>query len=74
MFSILIALAILLAAVAAIYLILRNMGQDGVEIAAPGSCKRGRCGVQSRTPAEMADAGEAPLPASENTTQDNNRA
>jgi len=39
-------LVLLVIAVAAIYLILRNMGAEGVEIAAPGSCKSGRCGVR----------------------------
>jgi hypothetical protein len=28
------------------------MGQDGVEAAAPGSCKSGRCGVQPRKTSE----------------------
>lgn len=42
----LVAIALLIASVAAIYLILRNMGEDGVEIAAPGSCKSGSCGVR----------------------------
>ncbi|MCM2308103.1 MAG: hypothetical protein NDI91_11645 [Sulfuritalea sp.] len=42
----LVAIALLIAAVAAIYLLLKSMGQDGVEIAAPGSCRSGRCGVR----------------------------
>lgn len=42
----LVAIALLIASVGAIYFILRSMGQDGVEIAAPGSCKSGRCGVR----------------------------
>jgi hypothetical protein len=46
MLAILIALVLLAAAVGAIYLILKNMGEEGVEIAAPGSCKSGRCGVR----------------------------
>lgn len=40
-------LVLLVAGIAAIYLLLKNMGQDGVEVAAPGSCKSGKCGVQS---------------------------
>lgn len=48
MLAILIALLLIAASVAAIYLLLKNMGQDGVEAAAPGSCKSGRCGVQPR--------------------------
>ena len=43
----LVAIALLIASVAAIYFLLKSMGQDGVEIAAPGSCKSGRCGVRS---------------------------
>jgi len=46
MFSILIALIVLAIAVGAIYLSLKNMGEDGIEVAAPGSCKSGRCAVR----------------------------
>jgi hypothetical protein len=46
MFAILIALIVLAVAVGAIYLILKNMGEEGIEVAAPGSCKSGRCGVR----------------------------
>ncbi|MBS1130465.1 MAG: hypothetical protein H6R16_1467 [Proteobacteria bacterium] len=61
MFAVLIALVILSAGVAAIYLILKNMSEEGIDIAAPGSCKRGRCGVPSRpqleeAPPQTADA------------------
>ncbi len=45
----LVAIVLLIAAVGAIYLLLKSMGQDGVEVAAPGSCKSGRCGVQHGT-------------------------
>lgn len=55
MFAILIALALLVAGVAAIYLLLKNMGEEGIDIAAPGSCKRGRCGVPSRPPVEQVE-------------------
>jgi hypothetical protein len=48
----LVAIALLIASVAAIYFILKNMGEDGVEIAAPGSCKSGRCGVRNIAGAE----------------------
>jgi len=48
----LVAIALLIASVSAIYFILRSLGQDGVEIAAPGSCKSGRCGVRSIAGAE----------------------
>ena len=43
----LIAIALLIASVGAIYFLLKSMGQDGIEIAAPGSCKSGRCGVRN---------------------------
>lgn len=46
MFAILVALIVLAIAVGAIYLILKNMGEEGIEVAAPGSCKSGRCGVR----------------------------
>lgn len=67
MFAILVALAILAAGVAAIYLILKSMSEEGVDIAAPGSCKRGRCGGQNLQQAEppevsalqIADAGDS---------------
>ena len=54
MFAILVALVVLAAAVAAIYLILKNMGEEGIEVAAPGSCKSGKCGVRCDTKAEPA--------------------
>lgn len=59
MSAVLVALVLLFAGVAAIYLILKNMSEEGIDIAAPGSCKRGRCGVSSRPLVE--DAEEAPL-------------
>ena len=46
MLTFLIAIALLLVAVAGVYHLLRSMGQDGVEAAAPGSCRSGKCGVQ----------------------------
>ena len=58
----LVAIALLIAAVSAIYFILRSMGQDGVEIAAPGSCKSGRCGVRSIAGAEAGCHQEQALP------------
>jgi hypothetical protein len=51
--TIAIALILLAVAVGAIYLLLKSMGEDGVEVAAPGSCKSGRCGVR-RKPEEEA--------------------
>jgi hypothetical protein len=44
-----VAIGLLLVSVIGIYLLLRNMGKDGVEAAAPGSCRSGRCGVQPGT-------------------------
>lgn len=48
MLAFLLALALLAASVAGVYLLLKSMGEDGVEAAAPGSCKSGRCGVAPR--------------------------
>jgi hypothetical protein len=59
MFAALVALVLLFAGVAVIYLLLKNMSEDGIDIAAPGSCKRGRCGVPRHPPVE--ESGEAPL-------------
>ncbi len=44
--AVLVAIVLLLVSVVGVYLLLKSMGQDGVEAAAPGSCKSGRCGVQ----------------------------
>lgn len=46
MFPIVIVFIVLVIAVGAIYLLLKNMGEEGIEVAAPGSCKSGRCGVR----------------------------
>lgn len=51
MLAILIAVVLLGVSVIAIYLLLKSMGQDGIEAAAPGSCRSGRCGVQPAKPA-----------------------
>ena len=63
MFAVLVALVLLVAGAAAVYLLLKKMGEDGIDIAAPGSCRRGRCGVPSCTSVEPAE--EAPLRAAE---------
>lgn len=55
MVAVLVALILLLAGVAAIYLLLKNMSEEGIDIAAPGSCRRGRCGVPSRPPVDHTD-------------------
>jgi hypothetical protein len=55
MLAVLIALVLIAVSVAGIYWLLKSMGEDGVEAAAPGSCKSGRCGVQPRQAGE-ADA------------------
>jgi hypothetical protein len=46
MFVALLAIALLALSVGAIYLLLKSMGQEGIEVAAPGSCRSGSCGVQ----------------------------
>lgn len=55
MVAVLVALVLLFAGVAAIYLLLKNMSEEGIDIAAPGSCRRGLCGVPSRPPVDQAD-------------------
>lgn len=55
MFAIVIALIVLAVAVGAIYLLLKNMGEEGIEVAAPGSCKSGRCGVRCAPVTEARD-------------------
>jgi hypothetical protein len=55
MLTVLIAIILLVVAVGAIYLILKNMGEEGVEVAAPGSCKSGRCGVRCAPVTEARD-------------------
>jgi len=52
MLVVLVALVLLVASVVGIQLLLKSMGQDGVEAAAPGSCKSGSCGVQASKPTE----------------------
>lgn len=58
----LVAIALLIASVGAIYMLLKSMGQDGVEIAAPGSCKSGRCGVRNSADTEAGCRQEDALP------------
>jgi hypothetical protein len=45
MWTLFIVIALLMISAGGIYLLLRNMGQNGIEAAAPGSCRSGRCGV-----------------------------
>jgi len=63
MLTVLIALVLLIVAVGAIYLILKNMGEDGIEVAAPGSCKSGRCGVQCAPATKARDEETPEMPA-----------
>lgn len=72
MLTVLIALILLAATVGAIYLLLKNMGEDGVEVAAPGSCKSGRCGVRCAPESESRCSQEEALPdeAEENQRKD----
>lgn len=58
MSAVLVALVLLFAGVAAIYLILKNMSEEGIDIAAPGSCKRNGCGSSNCRPVEETE--EAP--------------
>jgi hypothetical protein len=47
-FTLLIALLLIGVSAVGIYFLLRSLGNDGVEAAAPGSCRSGRCGVTPR--------------------------
>jgi hypothetical protein len=67
MLTILIALALLAAGVGAIYLLLKNMTEEGIDIAAPGSCRRGQCGTKCRPPAEEVE--NAPVQIAHNEGQ-----
>ena len=78
MFAAIIALALLAVTVGVIYALLKNMGEDGIEVASPNSCKSGQCGVrkggcrEDEAPAELAlavaedqardEAGQPPQP------------
>ena len=57
MFAFLVAFVLLIAGVGVIYLLLKKMSEDGIDIAAPGSCRRGQC--QS--------SGCRPTPSAQNT-------
>lgn len=77
MLAAIIALALLAGAVGAIYVLLRNMGEEGIEVAAPGSCKSGQCGVRKgagcRPGEEAGDAAEMALAEGDDTPQDDPR-
>jgi hypothetical protein len=62
MTTVLIALVLLVVAVGVIYWLLKSMGEDGIEIAAPGSCKSGRCGVQRTPVTDVRDEQEEDAP------------
>ena len=47
MLALIVAFVLLIAAVGAIYLILRNMGEDGVKTTTPNNCRSGKCGVRN---------------------------
>jgi len=59
--GVLAAVALLLIGVGVLYWLLKSMGEDGVEAAAPGSCRSGRCGV---TPNNKTGGSGASAPAS----------
>jgi len=62
MFAIVIAIVLFFAIAAGLYLLLKNMGENGIDIAAPGSCRRGGCGVARCQPADDAEDGEEVTP------------
>ncbi len=45
MWIVVVAVGLLLVGVGFIYWLLKVMGENGIEAAAPGSCRSGRCGV-----------------------------
>ncbi len=47
--SVVVAVVVLLIGAGAIYWLLKSMGESGIEAAAPGSCRSGRCGVTAPT-------------------------
>ena len=68
MFAFLVAFVLLIAGVGVIYLLLKKMSEDGVDIAAPGSCRRGQCQSSGCRPAPsaqntqlLADEPESPV-------------
>lgn len=71
MSTFIIAIILLAVGVGAIYLILKNMGEEGIEVAAPGSCKSGRCGVRC-APATDARSEEDVLPETETVSPKEN--
>lgn len=68
------AIIVLIAAVGAIYLLLKDMGQDGIEAAAPGSCKSGKCGVRNGATTGKACHQEQPLLADSDEIKPNEEA
>lgn len=49
--AVVVALGLLLIGVGFIYWLLKSMGESGIEAAAPGGCRSGRCGVTTIDPA-----------------------
>ncbi len=61
MWMLVIIAAVLVICAAGIYLLLKSMGESGVEAAAPGSCRRGRCGVDTgRNPQTSCSSSSSP--------------
>lgn len=62
MFAIVVAIVLFFAIAAGLYLLLKNMGENGIDIAAPGSCRRGSCGVARCQAADDAEEAEEATP------------
>lgn len=45
LFGYIVGAILLVAGIGLIYVVVRSMGLNGIEAAAPGSCRSGRCGV-----------------------------
>ncbi len=47
--TVVVALTLLVVGVGLLYRLLKSMGENGIEAAAPGSCRSGRCGVSPQS-------------------------
>lgn len=59
--SFLVVLLLIALCATALYFLLRSMGNDGIEAAAPGSCRSGRCGVMPKKPEIVGEIGRQEL-------------
>jgi hypothetical protein len=60
-FTLIVVLLVIGVCAAGIYFLLRSLGNDGIEAAAPGSCRSGRCGVTPKTRVMVGEVGRDDL-------------